>query len=321
MQVRIEECYDGMLLRSYLKSVLGISTKMLSRLKNDPEGIVVNGTRVTVRCVLHTGDTLSLMDADREAGHVIPAELPVAVLYEDDDVLLVNKPPDMPTHPSHGHLEDTLANALVYRYREMGRPFVFRPVSRLDRNTSGVVLIAKNKIASAKLDGAMTKRQIHKTYLALLSGRLTPPEGRIETHMCRTDLSIITRRVCGADEPGAMHALTDYETVAGNDRATLVLAYPRTGRTHQLRVHFSHLGCPLLGDDLYGEASELIPRQALHAYAVTFPHPSDGREVTVTAPLPEDICAALRTLNLAASAETTGCFIQPERERRSQKPT
>lgn len=300
MQIRIEECYDGMLLRSYLKSVLGISTKMLSRLKNDEEGIVVNGTRVTVRYVLRTGDLLSLMDADREYGHVIPADLPVEVLYEDDDVLLVNKPPDMPTHPSHGHLDDTLANALVYRYRAMGRPFVFRPVSRLDRNTSGVVLIAKNKIASAKLDDAMTKRRIHKTYLALLSGHLTPPAGRIEAYMCRTDLSIITRRVCEPTEAGAMYALTEYETVAGNGLATLVRAHPKTGRTHQLRVHFSHLGCPLLGDDLYGEGSERIARQALHAYAVTFPHPADGREVTVTAPLPADLRDALAGLGIDA---------------------
>ena len=298
MEITVEEKYDGFMLRSYLKTTLGLSVKMLSRLKNDEEGIVVNGQRVTVRYVLHAGDVLSLMDKDREPGHVIPRELPLEILYEDDDVLLVNKPPDMPTHPSHGHLDDTLANALVYHYKVKGCPFVFRPISRLDRNTSGVVLVARNKIAAARLDEAMRERQIEKTYLALLDGALSPESGRIETYICRTDMSIITRRVCREDEAGAMYALTDYETVAGNGRATLVKAHPRTGRTHQLRVHFSSLGCPLLGDDLYGKGSERIARQALHAVSVTFPHPSDGRTVTVSAPLPPDICAALKSLGL-----------------------
>ena len=301
MQIIMTEAQDGMLLRAYLKSVLGISTKMLSRLKNDEEGIVVNGRRVTVRYVLHAGDVLSLMDGDREPGHVIPREIPVEILYEDDDVLLVNKAPDMPTHPSHGHLDDTLANALVYRYREMGIPFVFRPVSRLDRNTSGVVLVAKNKIAAARLDEAMREHRIRKTYLALLSGVPEPPAGRIETYICRTDMSIITRRVCKAEDAGAMYALTDYETALWGEKGAVVIAHPRTGRTHQLRVHFAHLGCPILGDDLYGEASEEIGRHALHALAVTFPHPSDGRRMTVTAPLPGDMLTAAEGIGISRS--------------------
>ncbi len=296
MEITIGKEHDGTVLRSYLKTTLGLSVKMISHLKNDDRGIVVNGTRVTVRCVLHAGDVLSLADRDRRSGHVIPKSLPVEILYEDDDVLVVNKPPNMPTHPSHGHLDDTLANALVYHYGEMGIPFVFRPVSRLDRNTSGAVLIAKNKIAAARLDESMRERRIEKTYLALLSGRLLPPSGEIEGYICRTDLSIITRRVCLACEEGAMYALTEYETVLGNDCATLVRAHPRTGRTHQLRVHFASLGCPLLGDDLYGDGSELIDRQALHSFSVSFPHPMDGRTIRVEAPLPADIVSALNAL-------------------------
>lgn len=299
MEITIDEKYDGTVLRSYLKTTLGLSVKMISCLKNDERGIVVNGDRVTVRYVLRTGDVLSLADRDKVSGHVIPAMLPVDILYEDDDVLLVNKPPNMPTHPSHGHLDDTLANALVYHYKEQGIPFVFRPVSRLDRNTSGVVLVAKNKIASARLDEVMRLRRIEKTYLALLSGELSPTSGRIEGYICRSDMSIITRRVCEAEDEGAMYALTEYGTVTGNDRATLVRAHPRTGRTHQLRVHFASLACPLLGDDLYGEASELIDRQALHAASVSFPHPSDGRIVTVSAPLPADMRAAMESLGLS----------------------
>ena len=303
MKITIDEQYDGTVLRSYLKSTLGLSVKMLSRLKNDEEGIVVNGKRVTVRYVLQAGDVLSLWDHDRVSGHVIPTKLPVEILYEDDDVLVVNKPSNMPTHPSHGHLDDTLANGIVYHYGEKGIPFVFRPISRLDRNTSGAILIAKHKIAAARLDESMRERRIEKTYLALLSGKLMPAEGQIEGYICRTDRSIITRRVCRADENGAAYALTEYETVTGNERATLVRAYPHTGRTHQLRVHFASLGCPILGDDLYGDASEWIDRHALHAAAVCFPHPKDGRKVLVKAPLCADIQSALNALQLSFSSD------------------
>ena len=294
VDVTIERQYDGVLLRTYLKSVLRISTKMLSALKNDEEGIVVNGRRVTVRYVLKEGDRLSLMDRDRYAGHAIPSSIPVEILLEDDDLVAINKPPAMPTHPSHGHLDDTLANALVYHYKMAGRPFVFRPVSRLDRDTSGVVLVAKHKIASGRLSEAMRERRIDKTYIAILCGRLPAREGRIEGYICRTDGSLITRRVCSAEDAGAAYALTEYRVVAENERYTLVRAMPVTGRTHQLRVHFSSLGCPMLGDGLYGEESNLIARQALHAETVVFPHPSSGARVCVTAPPPQDFCAALR---------------------------
>lgn len=303
MEITIDERYDGTVLRSYLKTTLGLSVKMLSHLKNDEAGIVVNGKRVTVRYVLQSGDVLTLADQDRVSGHVIPTRLPVEILYEDDDVLVVNKPPNMPTHPSHGHLDDTLANGLVYYYNEKGIPFVFRPISRLDRNTSGAILVAKHKIAAARLDEAMRERRIEKTYLALLSGQLLPVEGRIEGYICRTDMSIITRRVCRADEKGAMYALTEYKTIAGNERATLVRAYPHTGRTHQLRVHFTSLGCPILGDDLYGDASEWIGRHALHAAAVWFPHPKDGHRVRVEAPLCSDIQSALNALQLSPPSD------------------
>jgi 23S rRNA pseudouridine1911/1915/1917 synthase len=293
MDVTIDRQYEGVLLRTYLKSALRISTKMLSALKNDEEGIMVNGKRVTVRYVLHEGDRLSLMDRDRYAGHAIPSAIPVQILYEDDDLVAVNKPCGMPTHPSHGHLDDTLANALVYRYKIEGRPFVFRPVSRLDRDTSGVVLVAKHKMSSARLSEAMRDRRIHKAYLAILSGKLSASEGRIEGYICRTDGSLITRRVCSAEDVGAAYALTEYRVVAESEGYTLVRARPVTGRTHQLRVHFASLGCPMLGDSLYGEESDLIARQALHAESVRFPHPEGGEERCITAPPPKDFLSAL----------------------------
>ena len=146
MTIRISSAYHGRMVRSYLKLTLGLSTAALSRLKNHPEGILVNGKRVTVRYVLSEGDVLELYDKDTPetaTETVIPTELPLSILYEDDFVTVMNKPPYMPTHPSHGHLTDTLANALAWRYQTEGEPFVFRPLGRLDRNTSGIVVVGK----------------------------------------------------------------------------------------------------------------------------------------------------------------------------------
>ena len=173
MTIPISAEYDGRLLRSYLKLTLGLSTAVLSKLKNHPTGILVNGQRVTVRYVLRAGDVLELADRDTEetaTEHVIPCALPLEVLYEDDHVIALNKPPDMPTHPSHGHLCDTLANALAYRYAEAAEPFVFRPLGRLDRNTSGVVVAGKTRAASGCLGRALKNGEVTKRYVAILDG-------------------------------------------------------------------------------------------------------------------------------------------------------
>ena len=193
----------------------------------------------------------------------------------------------MPTHPSRDHHGDTLADALAYRYRDSSLPFVFRPINSLDRNTSGLTLIARNRISAAKLSDSMRTGRIKKRYLAILDG--VPPEksGTIKTHIRRTAESIIVREVC--DESDGDYALTRYTLLAERDGRSLVLASPETGRTHQLRVHFAHIGCAILGDDMYGGASDLIERHALHAALLSFPHPSDDRELTLLAPLPDDM--------------------------------
>lgn len=276
MTIRIPAEYDGRLLRSYLKLTLGLSTAVLSKLKNNERGILVNGERVTVRYMLREGDLLELADRDTPENateHVIPCELPLNILYEDDHVIALNKPADMPTHPSHGHLCDTLANALAYRYAEAEEPFVFRPLGRLDRNTSGVVLAGKTRAASGCLGRSLKNGEVIKRYLAILEGEM-PPDGTVHTleaaiyHPADTGI----RRVVG-DGDGAVYAKTVYRVLATGGGLSLVLCQPVTGRTHQLRVHFSHLGHPILGDDVYGTASVLIPRHALHAVSLSVPMP------------------------------------------------
>jgi len=290
MRIEITEQYDGLTVKEYLFRVLGFSVASVKRVKYREGGITVNGDNVTVRRILHAGDVLSLAVEDTEEEeneYTVPVDIPIDIVYEDDFVTVVNKPPFMPSHPSLGHKDDTVANALAYRYRD--RPYVFRPVNRLDRDTSGLMLVARDKVSAGKLYLSMRRGEIKKAYLAVLDGKIIPEKGRIETYMCREGDSIVKRRVCEEDDPGAKIAVTDYETVEVYGERSLVRAFPVTGRTHQLRVHFASVGHPITGDTMYGEASELIDRQALHAFRLSFPHPSDGRTVSLEAPLPEDM--------------------------------
>lgn len=294
MQFIISAEQNGMLLRDFLKKHCKLSHRMTKRLKYTEGGLTVNGEAVTVRRILHEGDTLELASEDATPTEKIrPVALPLDILYEDEDLVVPAKPANMPTHPSHDHYDDTVANALCYRYESMGIPFCFRPINRLDRDTSGLLLIARNQIAADRLNRAMREGRIRKRYLAILEGAPELAEGEIETHLCRTAESIIVRRVCSPEE-GGDHALTHYRTLAVDGGYALVEASPITGRTHQLRVHFAHIGHPIVGDDLYGHAHPDMPRQALHAHTLTFPHPTDGHTVSACAPLPADMQAFLR---------------------------
>lgn len=299
MEVRIGSERAGKTVLEVVKQELGLSGGLLRHLKFSEGGILADGRHVTVRHVLQEGETLTLAVEDRlPQERLTPVDLPLTVRFENDDVVVPDKPADMPTHPSCGHWEDTVANALAYRYASRDIPFVFRPVNRLDRNTSGLLLVARNRISAASLGQAMQKGQIRKRYLAILCGTLDEPCGMIETYMRRTAQSVILRENCLAGEGGAL-ARTRYRTLAAENGHSLVLCEPLTGRTHQLRVHFSGMGCPILGDDLYGSTSDVIGRHALHSFELTFPNPSDGVEITVFSPLPTDMASALRQLGLA----------------------
>lgn len=303
MTVTITKLWNEKTVSDFLKGV-GYSHKAISRLKRLEDGIVLNGVRVTVRAILHTGDTLSLAVEDRteeQNPYLEPVELPLSILWEDECILAVNKPPFMPTHPSMGHTGDTLANAVAfYLYRE-DRPFVFRAINRLDRDTSGVVLLCKDRYTAASLADAMGKGKIRKTYLALLCGELTADRGEINAAIRRKEASIITREAIPVTEgeplpEGAQPARTRYEVVKRYGDYTLVRAFPETGRTHQLRVHFAYIGHPIAGDTLYGSAHPTLARQALHAETLTFPHP-DGSVRTISAPLPDDLQNLLKELS------------------------
>jgi 23S rRNA pseudouridine1911/1915/1917 synthase len=201
----------------------------------------------------------------------------------------VDKPPAMPTHPYHGHFDDTLANGLAWIFQERGKPFVFRPINRLDKDTSGLVLIAKDKQTAHLLAHQMEKREIHKTYLALLTGAIQPTEGEIHTFIRRKEKSIILREATDFRMLDSDEALTYYKTISSNSEFSLVRAIPHTGRTHQLRVHFSYVGHPIVGDSLYGTPSEKIGRHALHAFSLSFLHPITKEPLYWESKLPTDM--------------------------------
>lgn len=296
MEIVIDKEIAGKDIRTLLRQDMGFSSAMVKKLKFTEGGILVNGGFVTVRYELREGDVLALAVEDRQedvSPYIIPVELELPVLYEDDALTVVNKPPDMPSHPSFGHRDDTVANALAWRYR--GQTYVFRPVNRLDRDTSGVMLTSNTKLASYRMFLAMQGGEIRKSYIAVAEGVPPQKQGRIEGYMRRTADSVIERQVCPAEDPGAQLAITEYRVLAENGRNSVILASPITGRTHQIRVQMTSVGCPLCGDTLYGGESPFIRRHALHAVLTSFPHP-DGRRMTVRAPLPADMTELIRAL-------------------------
>ena len=267
---------DGLSLKLILSQKLGLSRAFIKHLKFLDGGIELNGKSATVRAIAHEGDELFLaLEDEGIPDHLTPTDIPLDIIYEDDHIILPNKPPFMPTHPSHLHHGDTLADALAYRYARDGKPFVFRPVNRLDRNTSGISLIAKHRISASFLFFARQKDMIKKKYIALLCGNIGG-DGQwntVETYMKRQEDSIIVRCVSSEDEEGSFIAVTRWKLLFSNEQISIVEAEPITGRTHQLRVHFAHLGHPIIGDDVYGQADDSIGRHALHAALLSLPLP------------------------------------------------
>lgn len=296
MEITIDSRFDGRTVKDWLYQN-GVSRALITRLKKSEDGITVNGSRVTVRYVLRAGDILSLGIADSrdDVNDLLAAtEMPLDIIYEDGRMIAVNKPAGIPTHPSHGHFDDTLANGLKFLFDRRGLPFVFRAVNRLDRDTSGIVLAAKDQYSASLLTGLMRAGRIRKTYIAFLNGIPEPRSGVIDRPIRRARETIILRETCDISAPGAKEALTEYETLAVGEDCSMVRAEPITGRTHQLRVHFSDIGTPIAGDGLYGSAESSptpldlrLTRHALHAAGLKIE--TDSGTIELSAPLPEDM--------------------------------
>lgn len=271
---KIDDKNSGLMIRDFLRN-FGVSSALLTKLKQDENGIKLNGKFAKAIEVLKSGDTLTV---NIKNSGKMPEKFEcenVKVAYNDEDILVLNKPPLMPVHESRNHRGDTLANVAAY-YMESDS--AFRAVYRLDRDTSGLVLIAKNELAASKLAG-----KIKKDYYAVVSGKFEG-EGTIDLPIRRVQESIIERGVFDDGE----RAVTHYKAIKTDGENTLLKLNLETGRTHQIRVHFSHLGAPLLGDTLYGGSCEKINRQALHCKTIYFTHPITHEKITVDCDFPKD---------------------------------
>ena len=274
----IPEEFDGKKVIAYLRGEAKISARLLKSLKRIENGITLNGGHIRTIDILHTGDELKI-EIPCPDSEIEPMNIPLDVIYEDDDLIAVNKSPFLACHPTHNHQGDTLANALAYHLKSEGKQSVFRAVGRLDKGTSGIVICALNKHSAAKIP-----KTAEKEYIAVVSGK-TEKCGTIDKPIYRPD-PMKTLRAVG--EQGD-RAVTHWETLATDGEKSLVRVWLETGRTHQIRVHFASTGMPLVGDSMYGTDEMNLGHQLLHCAKVSFVHPVTGERMTLEAPMPEDM--------------------------------
>lgn len=287
----------------------GCSHHVMTHLKRTERGILRNGVWAYTNERLAAGDLLEICLIESESSvNITPIRMPLSIVYEDEDLLVINKPADTPIHPSINNHENTLANGIMYYYASQNIPFVYRCINRLDRDTSGLLIIAKNMLSGAILSKMSAERKIHRGYLAITEGTLND-SGRIDAPIARACGSAIERCV---DFVHGERAVTHYKSLlhffakipartecfpdteipvqAENKPLTLASVRLETGRTHQIRVHMKHIGHPLIGDFLYNPSCDVpMQRQALHSYRLSFCHPLTGKELNFTCEPPEDM--------------------------------
>ncbi len=273
IEFKITQDDDGKRIKDFLYN-FGISSSLLTKLKRTENGITVNGKFARAIDCIKQGDVLKISIENKGNMPAPSAEKP-EIIFEDEDLLALNKPPFMPVHESRNHRGDALSNAAA---NYMEKDTAFRAVYRLDRDTSGIVLIAKNELAASKLAG-----KIKKDYYAIAQNDIGN-SGTINAPIAREGESIIKRRVF----EGGENAVTHFKKIGDFNGGTLYKINLETGRTHQIRVHFAHMGAPLAGDNLYGGKTDLINRQALHCKTIYFTHPITQKEVTLNCDFPED---------------------------------
>ncbi|MCI8475210.1 MAG: RluA family pseudouridine synthase [Oscillospiraceae bacterium] len=270
----------------------GLSTAAIRRSKRRPHGLLVDGEDIYTSYLVHAGQVVAILADDRAPSDIVPNEGPVDIRYEDEDLLVVDKPPGLAVHPCAGSWEDSLGARLVHYYGQIGLEADFHPVHRLDKGTSGLMVVAKHPAAQHVLTQALHSGDFLREYLAVCQGCPAPRWGVIDAPLGRTDTSYIRQEV----RPDGKRAQTHYEVVETTPRFSLVRLQLETGRTHQIRVHMAYLGHPLAGDFLYGtEAPHLIPRPALHSARLELKQPFTGARLTFEAPLPEDMARLLDT--------------------------
>ena len=237
------------------------------------------------------GERIAIDVEIEEEARFQPQDIPLNIVYEDDDIIVINKPAGMPIHPSMNNYYNSLANALAWYYQKQDKPFIFRCCNRLDRDTSGLTVVSKHLVSGSILSTMTKNREVHREYLAVVKGRVTPSSGTICAPLARKEGTIIERMV---DFEHGEEAITHYKLIREANGHSLVSLKLETGRTHQIRIHMKYLGFPLIGDYLYNPDMEHMTRQALHSHHMEFAHPITGEWMSFTAPLPADMANVLK---------------------------
>lgn len=285
LEYKINESTKQSTVKQILKSQFNMSDRLILKLKRENK-IYLNDRPTHVNANISIGDIVSAnIFFKEECENIVPTKMDLDILYEDEGLLIINKGPNVPVHPSLNHYEDSLSNGVKYYFDSIGLKRKIRPINRLDKDTSGIVLFAKNEYIQECLVRQMKKGLFEKEYLAILDGVVNESNLTIVAPIARKEESIIERCVsCDGD-----YAETIFEVIDSFDDYTLVKCSLKTGRTHQIRVHSKHIGHSILGDTLYGTYCSLITRQALHAYKVKFIHPVSKEHIEITCPLPNDM--------------------------------
>jgi 23S rRNA pseudouridine1911/1915/1917 synthase len=289
LEKKVTNIQEGTKIREYLKTELGLSTRLI-RSASINKKIFVNDQVVKMNRVLTPGEIIKIDLEKDESQDIAPEKMDIDIVYEDEDILVVNKKPFMVVHPTKSYQSGTLANGVINYFMESNQNCIVRLVSRLDMNTSGLIIIAKNQFSHGMLSKEMTENKVEKRYLAMVHGIMKEKQGTIDLPIYKPEgIENGTRRI--VDERG-QRSITHYKVVEEFEEASLVECKLETGRTHQIRVHLSHLGHSIYGDTLYGhgeEEEDLIKRQALHAYALDFESPRTGEMLSLKSELPEDM--------------------------------
>ncbi|WP_238861383.1 MULTISPECIES: RluA family pseudouridine synthase [unclassified Clostridium] len=288
LEKQVVNIEKGTKIREYLKVELGLSTRLI-RSASLGKRIFVNDEVVKMNRVLNEGEIIKIDLAKDESQDIAPEKMDIDIVYEDEDILVVNKKPFMVVHPTKSYQSGTLANGVINYFMESSQNCIVRLVSRLDMNTSGLIIIAKNQFSHGMLSKEMSENKVEKKYLALVHGIIKEKQGTIDLPIYKPEgIENGIRRVI--DERG-QRSITHYKVVEEYNESSLVECKLETGRTHQIRVHLSHLGHPIYGDTLYGDGDEedLIKRQALHAFGLDFKSPRSGEILSLRAELPDDM--------------------------------
>lgn len=285
LNYKITTEYEGATLLTFLKE-MQYSSHIIAHLKRTENGIVINGIWSRVCDTLHAGDIVTITLLETESSeNIVPTCLPLDIVYEDEDLMIINKAADTPIHPSQNNYHNTLANAVAYYYAQKNEPFIYRCINRLDRDTTGLLILAKHMYSASLLSKMVQNHEIHREYLAIATGDV-PVSGTITAPIGRVDGSTIERQV---DEANGEYACTHYRCLAQKNGYSLVSLQLETGRTHQIRVHMKHIGHPLPGDFLYHSDYTVIQRQALHSHRLSFVHPITKKPMEFVAELPSDM--------------------------------